>query len=112
MVDVLERVAGAVVTLLVIADVFLTVLYARIGAGILSVRIARWTWWLYAHVAEWFGSHRETVLSFCGPMILVNLLVTWAVLLALGAALIIHPALGGSVTTSTSSLGTDFVTAL
>jgi len=112
MVHVLEIVAGAVITLLVIADVFLTVLYARIGAGIISVRVARGTWWVFKQVAEWFGSHRETVLSFCGPFILVNLLATWALLLTLGAALIIHPALNTSVTTSTTNLGNDFVTAL
>src|SRR6476661_2757724 len=112
MVDVLERVAGAVVTLLVIADVFLTVLYARIGAGILSVRLARLTWWVFSHVSERLGKQRVTVLSFCGPAILVHYLVAWAVLLTLGAALIIHPALNSSVTASTTKLGNDFITAL
>ncbi|HEX5970351.1 MAG TPA: hypothetical protein VFY85_00380 [Gemmatimonadaceae bacterium] len=112
MVQVLELVAGAVIVLLVIADVFLTVLYARIGAGILSMRIARATWWVVSRIARLFRSHHDKVLSFCGPIILVNLLVVWALLLTLGAALIIHPALGRSVTLTTGRTPTDFISAL
>jgi hypothetical protein len=112
MVHVLEVIVGAVLTLIVIADVFLTVLYARIGSGILSVRIARGTWWLFAHVGDLIRSKRDTVLSFCGPAILINLLVTWAVLLTLGAGLIIHPALGSSVTVTTGKTATDFIAAV
>src|SRR4051812_35660355 len=48
MLHVLELIVGAALVLLVIADVFLTVLYARIGAGIVSPWIARATWWLYS----------------------------------------------------------------
>ena len=111
--QVLELVAGAVIVLLVIADVFLTVLYARIGAGILSMRIARATWWVVSRIARLFRSHHDKVLSFCGPIILVNLLVVWALLLTLGAALIIHPALGRSVTAASDIAdGADAVTPL
>ena len=38
----------------------------------------------------------STVLSFCGPFIVVALLLTWSILLAIGAALIVHPQLGTS----------------
>lgn len=110
---VLEMMAGAVVVLAVIADVFLTVLYARIGAGFLSVRIERATWWLFERLARLFRGHHDKVLSFCGPAILVNLLVGWTVLLTLGAALIVHPALGTSLTTSSAGpTPTDFITAV
>ncbi|HET9683228.1 MAG TPA: hypothetical protein VFP15_03945 [Gemmatimonadaceae bacterium] len=110
---VLEMVAGAIVVLAVIADVFLTVLYARIGAGILSVHIERATWWLFERFARLFDARHDKVLSFCGPAILVNLLVSWAVLLTFGAALIIHPGLGTAVTTSSSGpTPTDFMTAV
>jgi muconolactone delta-isomerase len=112
MLHVLELVVGAAVVLLVIADVFLTVLYARIGAGILSPQIARGTWWVFAHLARWFRSQHDKVLSFCGPVILVNLLVVWALLLTVGAGLIIHPALGTSVTVTTGATSTDFISAL
>jgi hypothetical protein len=112
MMQVLELVAGAVLVLLVIADVFLTVLYARIGAGILSPKLARGTWWLFARLARAARSHHDTVLSFCGPVILVNLLIAWALLLTLGAGLIIHPALGTSVTVTTGATSTDFISAI
>jgi muconolactone delta-isomerase len=88
------------------------VLYARIGAGILSPQIARATWWMFSHLARWFRSKHDKILSFCGPSILVNLLVVWAVLLTLGAGLIIHPALGTSVTVTTGTTPTDFISAL
>jgi hypothetical protein len=112
MLHVLELVAGAAIVLLVIVDVFLTVLYARIGAGILSPQIARATWWLFSRLARWFRSKHDKILSFCGPSILVNLLVVWALLLTLGAGLIIHPALGTSVTVTTGTTPTDFISAL
>jgi hypothetical protein len=112
MLHVLEQVAGAALVLLVIADVFLTVLYARIGAGILSVHISRATWWVFRHLARWAGRKSDTVLSFCGPSILVNYLAAWALLLALGAAMIIHPHLGESVRTTTGTTPTGFVAAL
>lgn len=109
---VLELMAGAALVLLVIADVFLTVLYARIGAGILSPQIARVTWWIFSRLARWLRRWHDKVLSFCGPVILVNLLVAWAALLTLGAGLIIHPALGTSVTLTTGTTPTDFISAL
>jgi muconolactone delta-isomerase len=112
MLHVLELVAGGAIVLLVIVDFLLTVLYARIGAGILSPQIARVTWWVFSHLARWFRSKRDKILSFCGPSILVNLLVVWAVLLTLGAGLIIHPALGTSVTVTTGKTPTDFISAL
>lgn len=112
MMQVLELIAGTALVLLVIADVFLTVLYARIGAGILSPQIARVTWWIFSHLARWLRPWHDKVLSFCGPVILVNLLVAWAALLTLGAGLIIHPALGSSVTVTTGTTPTDFVSAL
>jgi hypothetical protein len=112
LVQVLELVAGAVIVLLVIADVFFTVLYARIGAGIMSPKIARATWWIFSRAARLSRSQHDKILSFCGPAILVNLLVVWALLLTLGAALIIHPALGSSVTLTAGQTPTDFLTAL
>ena len=110
--QVLELVAGAVIVLLVILDVFFTVLYARIGAGIMSPKIARATWWIFSRAARLSRSQHDKILSFCGPAILVNLLVMWAMLLTLGAGLIIHPALGTSVTVTTGTTPTDFISAL
>lgn len=104
-----EAIAGTALMALVLADVFLTVLYARAGTGIISDRLARGVWLALRKVSP-RGSRRP--LSFCGPIIVVGLLLTWSILLALGAALIVHTLLGTSVTNSNQETPTDFVTAL
>jgi hypothetical protein len=48
----------------------------------------------------------------CGPAIVVSLISWWALLLKLGAALIIHPYLGSAVAISDGSTPTDFVSAM
>jgi hypothetical protein len=47
----LEQTAGGLLFLLVLLDVFMTVLYARIGPGILSYRLARITGSVFRWVA-------------------------------------------------------------
>jgi hypothetical protein len=58
------------------------------------------------------SSPGSSLLSICGPMIVVALLLTWSIFLALGAALIVHPQRGTSITNSSQETPTDFVTAL
>ena len=90
----LEQAFGALLITLVLLDVFLTVLYARAGTGIFSKWMASLVWRVFCLVSKPFGRHRGTVLSFCGPVILVLLVTTWDFGLTLGAALVIHPAHG------------------
>jgi len=104
-----EPILGTLLMAMVLADVFLTVLYARAGTGIMSDRLARLVW---LAVRGFASSRNNVVLSFCGPIIVVALLLSWSFLLALGAALIVHPLLGTSITTSNQDTPTDFVTAL
>lgn len=108
----LEPLLGALLMLLVLLDVFLTVLYARAGAGLISRVHARWTWRLFLAVSKPFGRARGLFLSLVGPAILVTLVLLWAFLLAVGAALIIHPNLGASVRASSGETPTDFMAAL
>lgn len=105
-----EGIAGTALMALVLADVFLTVLYARAGTGIISNRLAKLVWLTLCWVAS--DRHKGHLLSFCGPFIVVGLLLTWSILLALGAALIVHPQLGTNITSSNQETPTDFVTAL
>ncbi|MFK5596342.1 hypothetical protein ACFZ8E_04970 [Methylobacterium sp. HMF5984] len=91
MLPVLEGTAGAVVMGIVLLDVFLTVLYARIGTGLLAERAAHLAWRVLRRVAEAAGPQRGIVLSFCGPTILVLYVLLWAGGLTLGAGLIICP---------------------
>ena len=70
----IEPIAGVLLMALVLADVFLTVLYARAGTGIISDRLARLVWLALRRASSpGNGSH---LLSFCGPLILVALLFT------------------------------------
>ena len=108
----LEQALGALLFLLILTDIFLIVLYARIGSGIVSNRLARLIWRFFRLVSKPFGSYRGLVLSFCGPIILIFLVLFWALTLTCGAALIIHPNLGSSVKSSGGETPSDFITAL
>lgn len=112
MLPVLERTSGALLMGIVLLDVFLTVLYARIGTGLIAERVAHLGWLALRRTAEVFGSRRGTVLSFCGPAILILYVLLWAGGLTLGAGLIIHPGLGTGVQASNGPTPTNFVAAL
>lgn len=108
--DWLEPLAGGIVLAITLLDVFLTVLYARAGAGLLAPRLARLVWRVFRALSG--GGRHARILSYCGPVQLVALVLTWGVLLALGSGLVIHPALGTGVTSGSGATETDFVTAL
>jgi hypothetical protein len=99
----LEEEAGIVLIVLATLDIFLTVLYARIGTGFLSNGLARVTWVAFRAGSRPLGRYRATVLSFCGPVIILLLIGMWGAMLAAGAAMIIQPNLAPA---------TDFVTVL
>jgi hypothetical protein len=109
----LEPATGALLIFLSLLDLFLTVLYARAGAGFISDRVARSTWAFFCFLSKGFGRRRATVLSLSGSFIVIALITTWAATLTLGSALILHQYLGTSVRSSDGdSTSTDFITAL
>ena len=109
----LEQVLGAGLFAAVLLDVFLTVLYARMGTSIAAGPLARLTWRVFRAASAPFGRRRGVVLSFCGPAVLVLLVTAWSFGLTLGAALVIHPALGSGIrAASGDETPTDFVAAL
>ncbi|MDN3626407.1 two pore domain potassium channel family protein [Methylobacterium isbiliense] len=97
---------------IVLVDVFLTILYARIGTGLIAERAAHLAWIAFRRTAEAAGRRRAIVLSFCGPAILLLYVLLWAGGLTLGAGLIIHPGLGTGVQAGNGPTPTDFLTAL
>jgi hypothetical protein len=107
--DWLEPLAGGIVLAITLLDVFLTVLYARAGSGLLAPLLARGVWGIFWGLS---GGRNARILSFCGPAQLVSLVMMWGVLLALGSGLVIHPALGGGVQSSSGASDTDFITAV
>ena len=108
----LEQAVGLALTLLFLADVFLTVLYARAGTGLLAQYWDRAIWTVLRIVARQSGSKGGVVQSFAGPMIVVLLIAFWAVGLTIGAALVIRPDLGTAIRPSSGGTQHDFVTAL
>ena len=108
----LSIIFGAALIVFVLADVFLTVLYARMGNGVISHRLACWTWCAFRAIARPFPRQKDRILSFCGPTILVLMVGTWLSLLMCGGAMVIKPALGGSVQSNQGPTSTHFTTAL
>jgi hypothetical protein len=107
-----EQLIGAAVMLLFLADLFLTVLYARAGTGLIAPRWTRLMWAIIHCVAKLMGTQRGTLLSLAGPLIVVSLIGFWAIGLTLGAALMIQPELGVAIRPSTGTSPTDYVTAI
>ena len=107
-----EQILGAALMLLFLADIFLTVLYARAGSGLLAPRWNRGIWALLHGVAKLLGRRRGTLLSLAGPLIVVSLIGFWAFGLTFGAALVIQPELGTAIRPSSGDAPRDFVTAL
>jgi hypothetical protein len=103
---------GATLMLLFLADIFLTVLYARAGTGLLAPYWNRAIWRALHLLAKASGRRGGTVLSLAGPLIIVLLIGFWSLGLTVGAALVIQPELGSAIRPATGSTPTDFVTAL
>src|SRR3954452_22474227 len=108
----LEQGVGILLILIILLDIFLTVLYARIGTSIIGSRVGRLIWACFVKASKDCGSRRGTVLSFCGPVILVLLVGLWSLGLTLGAALMMHPELATSIRANNGPTPTDFVTAI
>jgi len=107
-----EQFVGAALMLLFLADIFLTVLYARAGTGLPAPYYTRAVWALLRNCAKLFSRRRGTLLSLAGPLIVVSLIGFWALGLAVAAALVIQPELGTGVRPSSGNSSTDFITAL
>jgi hypothetical protein len=108
----LEQGVGILLILIVLLDIFLTVLYARIGTSIIGSMFGRLVWVAFVKASKLAGPSRGAVLSFCGPVVLVLLVWVWAIGLMLGAALIMHPELGTSIRAASGETPSDFVTAM
>jgi hypothetical protein len=108
----IEQLVGGAIVLIFLADIFLTVLYARAGTGLLAPHWNRFIWSLVRALSKLFGRHRGVVLWFGGPLIFILLIVFWSLGLTVGSALIIQPELGGAIRPSSGTGPKDFVTAL
>ena len=108
----LQQISGILIVLLILLDVFLTVLYARMGSGLISPQLAQTVWRAFRVVARISPRYCDRIASFCGPVILVSLVFMWMAGLTLGNALLFHPVLGSAIRSSSGKTPTDFVSAL
>ena len=108
----LQQICGIVIVLLILLDVLLTVLYARMGSGLISPRLAKVVWHIFRVVARSVPRYGNLIASFCGPVILVLLVFTWIAGLILGNALLFHPVLGSAIQSGSGKTPTDFVSAM
>jgi len=109
---VIEETIGFVLGFVVLLDIFLLILYARANKTIISTELSQLAWRVFVWISKPLGRWRETFLTLSGPTILVMVLGSWALLLSLAAALVIHPNLGTGIKTNHGATPTDFITAL
>lgn len=108
----LEQFVGLALIAVVLADVFLNVLYARAGIAIISRPLAHAVRALFVGVGRLTGRHRPRVLSFCGPAIVVALLFTWLSGLVIGSAMVMQPALATALSAYPQATGRGFASAI
>ena len=108
----IEETIGFVLGFVVLLDIFLLILYARANKTIISTEVSQLVWRGFVWISKPLGRWRETFLTLSGPIILVMVLGSWALLLSLATALVIHPNLGTGIKTNHGSTPTDFITAL
>lgn len=97
-----------------LADIFLAVLYARSGASLLSDRLNKVAWQLLrgAALTRPGARGRGRLLAYAGPGLLIVSITLWVVLLLVGFALIVQPALGSAIRSTSGPTPKDFATAL
>jgi hypothetical protein len=110
---VIEEILGVILAILVMVDIFLQILYARANKTPISTPLANFLWRFMVKASKPLGhSVRELFLTFSGPIILVTILTSWALLLSIAVALFIQPNLGTGIQATQGATPTDFITAL
>ncbi len=105
---------GVGLVLVALIDIFLAVLYARSGASLLSDRLHGILWRFFRRVALALPGTggRDRLLAYAGPGLLVLTVTLWVLLLMVGFALFIQPALGSAVRSTSGETPTGFAAAL
>ena len=83
---VLGTVAGALLIVVALRDVFDTILYPQ-GRGVVSSAMVRGIWRLMRRVAK----GKQAALSLAGPLAFITVLAVWGTLIIVGFALILWP---------------------
>jgi hypothetical protein len=112
-VSVALTILGALVVLVVLQDVFTTVLYPGSGRGLIRKPLARATWTAFRTAARaTHGRRRRSLLSYGGPAQIAVTIGAWLLLLLVGWALVYRPALGRSVVATSGPTDVSWATAI
>ncbi|MGN6611599.1 MAG: potassium channel family protein [Angustibacter sp.] len=104
---------GAALVLLVIGDVFFTVLFPASGHGPIRRPLSKLTWRGFTLLARRMRHRtRRRFLAYSGPVQIAVTILVWVVLLLVGWALIYQPALRHGISAAKGPTNTDFATAL
>ena len=90
----------------------MTVLYPRTGKTVLSSKLSKGVWELFRLLSRVPFKKSKSVLAYCGPTLLVVIVVFWVTCFLLGFALLIWPALGYGIQASEGDTPRDFATAV
>lgn len=82
---------------LALADIFLTVLYARSGTGMFAPRVTHYAWRGMVLIAPVKLLNRNRFLSYGGPLMMVLSVALWVGMLLVGSAFAVWPALGSGI---------------
>ena len=110
--DLLLQLAGTGIIVLTLLDIYLTVLFHRLGSSIVSMPLNRGIWYFLRLVMQVIPSKSDRLLAHSGSIMIVAILAVWAASLMSGFALIIFPELGSAIQASEGQTPTDFITAL
>jgi hypothetical protein len=107
--EVLAYALGSILLLASLIDIYLTILYARSGTGLLSPSVSRAVWFVFRKLS--FLGKKDVVLSFCGPTLLLVLILIWISFIIAGFALLVWPNLGSSLQDSIGPTPRGFLAA-
>lgn len=108
----LVQIIGAVLVTVSLVDIYLTVLFPRLGSSLVSLPLGKGMWQFFRLIARISPFKDKMLLAHSGPMLMIATVIVWVCLLICGFALIIWPELGSTIQSSDGWTETNFVTAL
>jgi hypothetical protein len=108
----LGQIVGVGLVILALVDIYLTVLFPRLGSGVLSLPLSKAIWRLFRLTARAMPFKGDRLLSHAGPIVLIVIVVVWISLLTCGFALLIWYELGSTIQETQGLTPTNFATAL
>lgn len=88
---------GIFLIVLMLDDLFFTVLFPGANHGLVRMLINRVGWRVFATISQLVGKYRHAVLSFAGPVLITAHIVVWVVLFIAGYGLVYWPVLGNAI---------------